>query len=138
MLGLRYIHCGHDMGKNTLNDLADLRNLFPGSGEDAGEQATASPPSAAKAKKDSAAAKAIALSKLHVQLEKKGRKGKGVTVIKGFFHMRKDLEDFARELKTRCGSGGTVKDDVIEIQGDHRKTAVEYFRAKGFKVTGGS
>ena len=128
------------MAKQTLNDLSDLSRLFPGSGGDAAEadQSGRSGAGTEKKKKDSAADRAIALSKLHVQLEKKGRKGKGVTVIKGFFHTKNDLEAFARELKTRCGSGGTVKDDSIEIQGDHRKTAVEYFKAKGFKVTGGS
>lgn len=76
------------------------------------------------------------MARLHVQLEKKGRKGKGVTVVKGFFHTRQDLQDFARELKARCGAGGTVKDDTIEIQGDHRKTAADYFRDRGFRVTG--
>ena len=123
------------MAKSTLNDLSDLGKLFPGSGDAADAPAQDGGPAP---KKDSAAARAIALSKLHVQLEKKGRKGKGVTVIKGFFHTRRDLEEFARTLKTRCGSGGTVKDDTIEIQGDHRRTAVEFFRALGFKVTGGS
>ncbi|MFZ1730989.1 MAG: translation initiation factor [Bacteroidota bacterium] len=127
------------MAKQTLNDLADLRSLFGGAENTADDPGAAqSAEEKARTKKESAAAKAIALSKLHVQLEKKGRKGKGVTVIKGFFHTKNDLEAFARELKTRCGSGGTVKDDTIEIQGDHRKTAVDYFKAKGFKVTGGS
>lgn len=131
------------MAKHRLNDLSDLRSLFPGSSDpegnaDATADSSSTPADAARSKKDSAAARAIALSKLHVQLEKKGRKGKGVTVIKGFFHTRQDLEEFARTLKTRCGSGGTVKDDTIEIQGDHRQTAVAFFRALGFKVTGGS
>jgi translation initiation factor 1 len=126
------------MAKRTLNDLSDLRNLFPGGGDtEEHTQPSTAAPERETDKKDSAAARAIALSKLHVQLEKKGRKGKGVTVIKGFFHTKHDLERFARELKTRCGSGGTVKDDTVEIQGDHRKTAVEYFRALGFRVTGG-
>ncbi|MBE0645781.1 MAG: translation initiation factor [Bacteroidetes bacterium] len=127
------------MAKQTLHDLSDLRSLFPGSGADENETTLSGQEShhAGKEKKNSAADRAIALSKLHVQLEKKGRKGKGVTVIKGFFHTKHDLETFARELKTRCGSGGTVKDDTIEIQGDHRSTAVAYFKAKGFKVTGG-
>lgn len=79
---------------------------------------------------------AKSMAKLHVQLEKKGRKGKGVTVVKGFFHTRQDLQDFARELKARCGAGGTVKEDTIEIQGDHRKTAADFFRDRGFRVTG--
>jgi translation initiation factor 1 len=112
-----------------LNDLSDLGKLF-GDGEEKTQK------SHDKGEKQSAADRAISLAKLHVQLEKKGRKGKGVNVIKGFFHTKDDLQDFARELKARCGAGGTVKDDTIEIQGDHRKTAAEYFRNKGFRVTG--
>ena len=111
-----------------LNDLSDLGALFGIPEKETSEK------DARKAEKED---RAKALVKLHVQLEKKGRKGKGVTVIMGFFHMRKDMQDYARELKARCGAGGTVKDDTIEIQGDHRKTAAEYFRAKGFRVTGG-
>ncbi len=129
------------MTRNKFNDLSDLRSLFPASG-DAEQQTDASrrdraPEDGPMTNKPGTADRAIALSKLHVQLEKKGRRGKGVTVIKGFFHTTQDLERFARDLKTRCGSGGTVKDDTIEIQGDHRNTAVEYFRALGFRVTGG-
>ncbi len=112
-----------------LNDLSDLGALFGRPADSGGGE---------KEAKDAAPEdRAKALVKLHVQLEKKGRKGKGVTVIKGFFHMRRDMEDYARDLKARCGAGGTVKEDTIEIQGDHRKTAAEYFRAKGFRVTGG-
>jgi translation initiation factor 1 len=118
------------MAKHTLGDLADLGKLFPGSSEEAGEQGDA-PETASKADR------ATSLAKLLIRLEKKGRKGKGVTVIKGFFHTTADLETFARELKTRCGSGGTVKNDTIEIQGDHRETVAAYFRAKGFKGTFG-
>lgn len=127
------------MAKNMIKDLSDLHSLFPTpAGTESGEQERAvSTSNTGAAAKTSAAAKAMAMSKLHVQLEKKGRKGKGVTVVKGFFHTRKDLEDFARTLKTRCGSGGTVKDDTIEIQGDHRTVIIDFFRALGFKVTGG-
>jgi translation initiation factor 1 len=111
-----------------LNDLSDLGALFGRPAEPEGGKET---------KKESAADRAKSLVKLHVQLEKKGRKGKGVTVIMGFFHMKRDMENYARELKARCGAGGTVKGDTIEIQGDHRKTVADYFRAKGFRVTGG-
>ncbi len=114
------------MAKHTLGDLADLGALFSGGDfvppeENSGQSAVPQPDRATK------------LAKLLIQLEKKGRKGKGVTVIKGFFHTAADLERFARELKTRCGSGGTVKNDTIEIQGDHRETVAAYFKAKGFK-----
>lgn len=129
------------MAGKTLNDFSDLRSLFPESSGAAEETAAPGGGQAAETRTDTNRAgkadRALALSKLHVQLEKKGRKGKGVTVIKGFFHTRQDLERFARDLKTRCGTGGTVKDDTIEIQGDHRNAVVEYFRSLGFKVTGG-
>ena len=113
-----------------LNDLSDLGKIFGGGDDSDGDSSGGSGASGAQDH-------AKSMTKLHVQLEKKGRRGKGVTVVKGFFHTRQDLQDFARELKARCGAGGTVKDDTIEIQGDHRKTVAEYLRNKGFRVTGG-
>ena len=59
---------------------------------------------------------------IRVSLDKKGRKGKGVTLITGLALADSDLKQLAKKLKQRCGSGGTVKDGVIEIQGDHRQT----------------
>ncbi len=114
------------MAKHTLGDLADLGALFSGGDFEPPKPSDELP---AAPQPD----RATKLAKLLIQLEKKGRKGKGVTVIKGFFHTTADLEAFARELKTRCGSGGTVKNDTIEIQGDHRETVAAYFKAKGFK-----
>lgn len=64
----------------------------------------------------------------------KGRKGKGVTLITGVPLSGSDLDDLAKELKQRCGSGGTVKDGVIEIQGDHRETLVGELEKRGWKV----
>jgi len=72
--------------------------------------------------------------KLRVHLEKSGRKGKGVTVISGFHHTKKDLEDMARTLKGLCGAGGTVKNETIEVQGDHRDKVALFFKDKGFHV----
>ncbi|MFK7864060.1 MAG: stress response translation initiation inhibitor YciH [Pseudohongiellaceae bacterium] len=54
--------------------------------------------------------------------ETKGRKGKGVTLISGLDLNEKELKALAKKLKALCGSGGTVRDQVIEIQGDHRVT----------------
>jgi len=71
---------------------------------------------------------------LDIRLETKGRKGKGATVIRGFFHTQEDLEALARKLKTACGAGGTVKEDTIEIQGDHRQKAADLLQKEGFKV----
>lgn len=59
---------------------------------------------------------------IRLSRETKGRKGKGVTLISGFELNEKDLKTLAKKLKALCGSGGTVKDGVIEIQGDHRSS----------------
>lgn len=61
---------------------------------------------------------------VRVGRETAGRKGSGVTVITGLPLSQDALQDLARKLKARCGSGGTIKDGVIEIQGDHRDTLV--------------
>jgi translation initiation factor 1 len=57
---------------------------------------------------------------VRVGRQTQGRKGKGVTVVTGVPLAGAELEALATELKRRCGSGGTVRDGVIEIQGDHR------------------
>ncbi|RTZ47668.1 translation initiation factor Sui1 [Candidimonas sp. SYP-B2681] len=57
---------------------------------------------------------------VRVSLETKGRRGKGVTVIKGVPLGDLELAELGKQLKAACGSGGTVKEGIIEIQGDHR------------------
>lgn len=69
---------------------------------------------------------------MRVGRETKGRGGKGVTVITGLRLSVAELEAIAGELKRRCGCGGTVKDGVIEIQGDHRDAIVAALRTRGF------
>lgn len=71
---------------------------------------------------------------VRVSRETKGRKGKGVTIITGLPLKPSELKQLARELKARCGCGGTVKDAVIEIQGDHRDKLIETLTAKGYTV----
>ena len=71
---------------------------------------------------------------VRVGRETKGRKGKGVTVVTGMPLAGDALEDLATLLKRRCGSGGTVKDGVIEIQGDHRDTLVAELGKLGYTV----
>jgi len=66
--------------------------------------------------------------------ETKGRKGKGVTLIKGVLATPTELKALAKELKARCGTGGTVKDGVIEIQGDFRDLLLETLKSKGYQV----
>ncbi len=76
---------------------------------------------------------------VRVGRETKGRKGKGVTIISGLPLDSTGLEALAKELKKRCGSGGTVKDGVIEIQGDHRDLLLEEMSKRGWpaKRSGG-
>jgi translation initiation factor 1 len=71
---------------------------------------------------------------VRVSRETKGRAGKGVTLISGVPLAPADLEKLATQLKKRCGTGGTVKDDVIEIQGEHRDTLTAELAKLGFKV----
>jgi len=71
---------------------------------------------------------------VRVRLETKGRKGKGVTVITGVPLDATALENLGKQLKQRCGSGGTVKDGVIEIQGDHRDRVIEDLAKQGWTV----
>ncbi len=64
--------------------------------------------------------------------EKGGRGGKVVTVVRGL--PRADLAAVASDLKRHCGSGGSVKDDAVEIQGDHREKAAARLEAQGYTV----
>jgi translation initiation factor 1 len=66
--------------------------------------------------------------------ETKGRKGKGVTLINGVPLDTVALKKLARSLKQKCGSGGSVKNGVIEIQGDHRDVLEKELAALGYKV----
>ena len=76
---------------------------------------------------------------MRVGRETKGRAGKGVTTVTGLPLSAADLEALAARLKKRCGSGGTVRDGVIEIQGEHRDTLVAELGRLGWpaKKSGG-
>lgn len=71
---------------------------------------------------------------VRLKRETKGRKGKGVTLIEGVLLPESQLKGLAKELKNKCGCGGTVKDGVIEIQGDFRDLLQSALQQKGFKV----
>jgi translation initiation factor 1 len=71
---------------------------------------------------------------IRVQREVKGRKGKTVTTISGFQLDDDELKDLSAQLKRRCGTGGSVKDGVIIIQGDHRETLITELKSRGFKA----
>jgi len=71
---------------------------------------------------------------VRVSRETKGRKGKGVTLITGVPLPDDELAALGKSLKKRCGSGGTVRDGVIEIQGDHRDLVVTLLQERGWTV----
>ena len=71
---------------------------------------------------------------LYVWLDSKSRKGKTVTLVKGFKGSGDDLEALGRKLKTHCGTGGSVKDGEIIVQGDFREKVVALLSKDGYKV----
>ena len=71
---------------------------------------------------------------VRIRRETSGRKGKGVTTISGIDMDAKALAGLAKELKKLCGTGGSVKDYVIEIQGDHREKLKATLEERGYTV----
>ena len=71
---------------------------------------------------------------IRIRRETKGRKGKGVTTLSGFDLEVDQLKALAKKLKKTCSSGGTVKDGIIEIQGDHREILKQQLDKMGYPV----
>ena len=71
---------------------------------------------------------------VYLHRDSKGRGGKVVSLVKGLALSEADLTALAKQIKQACGSGGTVKDGVIEIQGDHREKIAELLSKLGYKV----
>jgi translation initiation factor 1 len=71
---------------------------------------------------------------VRVSRETKGRGGKAVTVVKGVLLDLTALAELGKQLKAACGTGGTVKDGVIEVQGDHCERVMELLKARGHVV----
>ena len=71
---------------------------------------------------------------IRVQREVKGRKGKTVTTVSGFQINADELKKLATQLKRHCGTGGSLKDGIIIIQGDHRDTLIAELKNRGFKA----
>ncbi|MBZ0331938.1 translation initiation factor Sui1 [Halomonas sp. ANAO-440] len=71
---------------------------------------------------------------VRIRRETSGRKGKGVTTVSGIPLPDAELKTLAKRLKKRCGTGGAVKDGIIEIQGDHREVLKAELERSGYSV----
>ncbi len=71
-----------------------------------------------------------------ITLDKSGRRGKIVTVISGFVRGPLRLDDLATQLRKECGTGGTVRENTIELQGDHVRRLRSSLEKLGFEVSG--
>lgn len=77
---------------------------------------------------------APAQQQLKVKLDTKQRAGKVVTLVDGFIGKADDLEKLGKELKTKCGTGGSAKDGQILIQGDYKEKVIKWLQDWGYKA----
>lgn len=75
-------------------------------------------------------------SPLHVLIDRKGRKGKTATIIEGFTGSDDALDELARTLKQRLGTGGSARDGEILIQGDRKEAVIAVLHSLGYKTKG--
>jgi translation initiation factor 1 len=73
--------------------------------------------------------------KLRVKLDTKQRAGKVVTLVDGFIGTEEDLETLGKQLKTKCGTGGSAKDGLIIIQGDYKDKIIAWLKEWGYSQT---
>jgi translation initiation factor 1 len=111
------------MNKKKLTDLSDLGGFVFSTDKDFDFQ-----------KKENRETLAPNQQHLEAIFSNKGRAGKTVTVIKGFIGTEEDLKELAKLLKTKCGVGGSLKDQEIIIQGNYRDKIMEILKKEGFNV----
>ena len=75
--------------------------------------------------------------KLRIKLDSKQRAGKIVTLVEGFSGSNDDLEALGKQLKTKCGTGGSAKDGLIIIQGDYKEKIITWLKDWGYVLTKG-
>lgn len=75
--------------------------------------------------------------KLRVKLDSKQRAGKIVTLVEGFTGSNDDLETLGKQLKTKCGTGGSAKEGLIIIQGDYKEKIITWLKDWGYVLTKG-
>ena len=127
--GCRIYLCG--MVPDPLKDLAQLKNLFPDM------EPYEAQPEKELPNEDTPllTAKEKAAMKLYVSRDKKQRAGKTVTLIEGFDGPAEVLNSLFSALKSLCATGGSMKDGVLMIQGDHVKKVLTYLVSSGYKQT---
>ena len=77
---------------------------------------------------------AAAQQKIKIRLDTKHRAGKAVTLVEGFIGKQNDREELGKKLKTFCGTGGSVKDSEIIIQGDNRDKVLQWLLKNGYSA----
>jgi translation initiation factor 1 len=90
-------------------------------------------PKTVKDRKISDATAPASTNRLLVRIDRKGRGGKSVTLIEGLSMSLQDKEQLLKKLKTRLGTGGTTRDNNLEIQGEHRDTIMTILEGIGLK-----
>ena len=75
--------------------------------------------------------------KLRVKLDTKQRAGKVVTLVEGFSGTTEDMEALGKQLKTKCGAGGSAKDGLIIVQGDYKEKIINWLKDWGYSLTKG-
>lgn len=121
-------------GNSAVKGLAGLGQLSGLAVNHTSPEDTATAEAEKTAVAESAAKNQRAKDMVRVHRETKGRGGKAVSLVKGITLSLAELEALGKQLKTACGSGGTVKDGVIEVQGDHGDRLVALLNAQGFNA----